>query len=233
MNLVREHQLCFNCLQPGHFAPQCSSYHMCQECRKPHHKLLHSQFEHDSASKTADQATKELLQNKTDDSPARHNSHLSCPHSGGQRSSELMMRCQIRVMMSDGHVTRARALLHCASSTLFATESLARRLQLSCQHQRVQVAGIGGPEHTLSSCSVVTRTVVNKKSVKVSRLSVLRWKVEATVLTKITTKLSASAVSFNRNWRHLSGLHLADPEFSVPGNIDILLGCQHVQSSST
>ena len=73
INLVREHQLCFNCPQSSHFALQTSSNH------KLYHMLLHSQFKCDGMSKTADQATKEPLQNSADDSPARHNSRLSCP----------------------------------------------------------------------------------------------------------------------------------------------------------
>ena len=82
-----------------------------------------------------------------------------------------MMTCHIAVVTSDGHVTRARALLDYASSTSFVTECLAQRLQLPHQRQRVQVAGMGGPEHTLSLRSVVTLIVANEKSVKVGWLS--------------------------------------------------------------
>ena len=71
---------------------------------------------------------------------------------------------------------------------------------------------------------MVALTVANQKSLKVNRLSGPRWKVEAAVLPRITTKLPASPVSFDTNWRHLSGLRLADPEFGVPGYIDLLLG---------
>ena len=70
----------------------------------------------------------------------------------------------------------------------------------------------------------VTLTITNEESVKVGRLSGPRWKVKAAVLPKITTKLPALPVSFDRNWRHLSGLRLANPEFSEPRNIDVLLG---------
>ena len=226
MNLVREHQLCFNCLQSGHFAPQCPSDRKCGECRRPHHTLLHSHFERDSAGKTASLDKKQSVPAKTEDPSApsaSHSSHLSCPNSGGQRSA-LMMTCQIAVMTSDGHVTRARALLDCASSTSFVTERLAQRLQLPRQRQRIRVAGIGGSEHTLSSRSVVTLTVANEKSVKVGRLIGPRWKVQAAVLPKVTTKLPASPVSLDKNWKHLSGLRLADPDFGVPGYIDVLLG---------
>ena len=55
-------------------------------------------------------------------------------------------------------------------------------------------------------------------------LSRPRCKVEAAVLPDITTKLPALPVSFNRNLRHLSGLLRADPEFGVPGNMDVLSG---------
>ena len=131
-----------------------------------------------------------------------------------------MTTCQIGVVTSDGHVTKARALLDCASST----ESLARSLQLPRQHRRVRVAGIGGPEHSLSLHSVVTFTVTNQKSLKVGRLTRPRWEVEAAVLPQITTKLPAMSVSFDTNCRHLSGLRLANPEFGVPRYIDVLLG---------
>ena len=44
------------------------------------------------------------------------------------------------------------------------------------------------------------------------------------MLSSNTTKQSSFPVLFNTNWRHLPGLRLADPEFGVPGNIDVLLG---------
>ena len=223
MDLVRRHQLCFNCLQSGHFTQRCTSDQKCRECHRPHHTLLHSQFQRDGVAKTAGPDTNRSLPTKAEEPSTSHSSHLSCPKSGGQRRA-LMMTCQIGVVTSDGHVTKARALLDCASSTSFVTEHLARRLQLPRQRQRVQVAGIGGPEHSLSSRSVVTLTVANQKSLKVGRLTGPRWKVDAAVLPQITTKLPAMPVSFDTNWRHLSGLRLADPEFGVPGFIDVLLG---------
>ena len=41
---------------------------------------------------------------------------------------------------------------------------------------------------------------------------------------KITTELPASPVSFNDDWKHLKGLRLADPDYGIPGYIDVLLG---------
>ena len=47
---------------------------------------------------------------------------------------------------------------------------------------------------------------------------------EAVVLPRITTELPASPVPFDIRWKHFSGLRLADPEFGVPGHVDLLLG---------
>ena len=108
------------------------------------------------------------------------------------------------------------SVVDCAWFTSFVTEHLERRRQLPCKCQNVRFADIGGPEHSLSSCSGPTLTVVNQKLLKVGRLCGPQWKVEAAVLTQITTKLPAMPVSFNTNWRYLSGLCLANPEFGVP-----------------
>ena len=63
-NLVREHQLYFNCLH----------------------------FEHDSVGKTTSQDMKQLVPVKTVDSSTSHSSHLPCPNSGRQHSM-LLMAC--------------------------------------------------------------------------------------------------------------------------------------------
>ena len=148
--------------------------------------------------KTAGRDMTQSMPAKTEDSPASHSSHLSCPNCNRQQS-ELMMTCQITVMTSDSHVTRERALLNYASFTSFFTKRLAQWLQLPCQYKCVRVAGIGGPEQTLSLRSVVTLTVANEKLVKVGRLSGPRWKVEASVVPKVSTKLPSSPISFDTN----------------------------------
>ncbi|XP_014215928.1 uncharacterized protein LOC106644775 [Copidosoma floridanum] len=39
--MVYQGQLCFNCLRPGHAVKFCPSRSVCQQCREPHHSLLH------------------------------------------------------------------------------------------------------------------------------------------------------------------------------------------------
>ena len=49
-------------------------------------------------------------------------------------------------------------------------------------------------------------------------------KIEALALCKITSNIPSCSVAFYQDWKHLSILTLADPEFGVPGSVDILLG---------
>ena len=224
-DVAKGHQLCFNCLRPGHFRPQCTSEQRCLKCRKSHHSLLHGEFDRDIKVKASDRASRGVVPSSSTEvgeSSAQHNSHLSHPEH--RQRSTLLMTCQVAIITSDGEMTKARALLDCASSTSFVTERLAQQLQLPRRRQRTQVAGIGGNEQTLSSCSVVDFAVANLRSLKIGKLSGPSWKIEAVVLPKITSKLPLLPVTFNNKWKHLAGIRLADPEFGIPGHIDILLG---------
>ena len=49
------------------------------------------------------------------------------------------------------------------------------------------------------------------------------WGVEAVVLSKITAPSAAFLIPFNPQWKHLTGLRLADRDFSNPGLVDVLL----------
>ena len=46
---------------------------------------------------------------------------------------------------------------------------------------------------------------------------------EAVVLPKGTTNVPSTSVPFNNNWKHLSNVQLADPDFGTPANIDLIL----------
>ena len=130
----------------------------------------------------------------------------------------LLMTCQARIIASDGSTTIARALLDSASSTSFLMEHLAQCLHLWHQYRRTQISGIDGI--TVHSSS---RRVVNfKMSPTTHRGKVMA--VEAVVLPKVTTNLPSTSVLFDNNWKHLSNLQLADPDFGTSGNIGLILG---------
>ena len=118
-DIVKKHQLCYNCLQSGHLTLQSTSDRKCFECRN-HTIRSHS---HISSSATAwVRQLSEIRSNqcqlyKTEDSSASHSSNLPCPNFGGQRGA-LMMTYQIAAVTPNSHETRARALLDYASSII-------------------------------------------------------------------------------------------------------------------
>ena len=44
------------------------------------------------------------------------------------------------------------------------------------------------------------------------------------MLPKVTTNLPFCPVPFNHRWKHLSNIHLANPNFGTTGSVDLLLG---------
>ena len=130
----------------------------------------------------------------------------------------LLTTYRVEVMAPDGSVTQARALLDCAASTSLITEHLAQQLRLPQRASNFTINGV-------ANFSVCPRGTVNFKLTGVQRGG-KQIEVEASVLPKVTADLPTIPVSPVTNWRHLSGLELADPDYGVPALVDILLGGQ-------
>ena len=111
-----------------------------------------------------------------------------------------------------------RALLDSASSSSFISERIVQSLRLKRSKQRITVSGIGGlsPDHPVQSITSfrIASMTSNERTIDVTAL----------VVPKVTCDLPTFPVPYDPTWTHLSDLHLADPEFGVPGRIDILLG---------
>ena len=125
-SLLKDNNLCVNCLSGRHFVRQCKSMQKCHKCQKPHHTLLH-------VDKRADNNQAE----------AKVPSHTAVK----LKSSLLLMTCRVLVSTPDGSSVEARALLDNASSASFVSERLVQSLCLPRTRQSVRVSGIGGLAH--------------------------------------------------------------------------------------
>ena len=125
----------------------------------------------------------------------------------------------------NGLCTQARGLLDSAFSTSFISENLTQLLRLSRSRQLAQIAGVGGVSHQSLNQSLVCFTISPLCSAGKA------IDVEAVVLPKITCDLPLQPVAFGPDWQHLIGLRLADPDFGIPGKIDVLLGVDVVSST--
>ena len=138
VSTLKEHNLCLNCLNPGHFVKNCRSIHKCKKCQRPHHTLLHVETPSDTPTPS--------------NAPTRHpNSSdptkiTSCT-AVRLKSSSLLMTCRVLVDVPDGSTVEARALLDNASSTSFVSERLVQSLCLPHANQNIQLYGIAGKSH--------------------------------------------------------------------------------------
>ena len=117
----------------------------------------------------------------------------------------------------DGTSYKARALFDSGSSASFISEQAAQLLRLPRRRQDWKASGIEvGTVHLSLQTSV-------DFSVKPVHSGGKTHKIEALIFRKITSNIPSCSVAFNQDWKQLSNLTLADPEFGVPGSVDILL----------
>ena len=184
VSLLRDNNLCMNCLSSGHFVKQCKSVHKCRKCQRPHLTLLH--------------VDKPTADKPTDDNPteARVPSHPAVK----LKSSLLLMMCRVLVSAPDGSTVEARALLDNASSASFISERLVQSLCLPRTRQSVRVSGIGGMSH-----GSPTQYISN---FRISAVKSARRKIDITavIVPKVTCDLPVHPVPFDSKWKHLTSL---------------------------
>lgn len=198
---VKRNQLCFNCLSDTHALRDCTSEHTCRVCSKRHHTLIHypsKQVQSDQGSRGQKSVT---------------NMSVGMAHT----TTVLFQTAIIRVKDGSGHYQRCRAILDCASEASFITEVCLKRLGLSKKPSAVPIFGINQMSSSNRGMSVCWIKPYGKPN------PILE--VEVYVVPRICGKVPAVSVSKHKvNWPHIKDIHLADPEFGSPGDIDILLG---------
>ena len=201
LQAVKTNHLCTNCLGSGHFKNQCKSMHKCKVCQKPHHTLLHSNTP--------------TIQ---DQPPTQGVTPVGTHAVSRMKSVVLLMTCQVLITAPDGSTIEARALLDNTSSASFNSERLTHFLSLPCASQPICVSGVGGMSHK-PPLQVIAQFQLSSLQPGERKIDVT-----AIVVPKVTCDLPMSPITFRMDWTHLSDLPLADPGFTQPGRIDILLG---------
>ena len=128
------------------------------------------------------------------------------------------MTCRVLITAPDGSTIEARALLDNASSASFISERLTHSLSLPRASQPIRVSGVGGISHK-PPLQVIAQFQLSSLQPGGRKIDVA-----AIVVPKVICDLPMSPVTFQMDWTHLSDLPLADPGFTRPGRIDILLG---------
>jgi hypothetical protein len=179
LNLIRQNQLCFNCLSSSHDTPQCSVEWRCKFCSRKHNlllpcksKLIQKNNNHNDCNNEHQPHMTKSEQNKNSQSGV-----TVCHASKGRPSSQLLLATAIvHVRDKYGQLVKCRALLDSASQGHFVTEHLVQLLHLRKYRTHVLVQGI----------NEITKTIHYAASLEVkSRFSTWETKINCAVLPKM------------------------------------------------
>jgi hypothetical protein len=210
-SIVKEKNLCFNCLRANHSVRNCSSKSSCRKCGKKHHTLLHNE-DSEPAKQSGTQQPSSSKEEVTHSDPkfSGHSSNsLWCP--------VILSTAVVNVEDCTGRQNPCRVLIDGGSQASFMTESCVRRLGLKRSRSTTSILGIGhsGAQQVKGKVNFTLHSCHNKYSVSI----------EALILKQITGLIPNSKVSLP-DLSYLQHLQLADPNFNHPGEIDILLGAE-------
>lgn len=225
-DFVQNKRLCFNCLSPTHAALKCRQSRSCRKCGKRHHTMLHFErksTEADQMSTAADGGAASSSPSKPreerDTNTLQGDTHITTAFSRGELhpNSVLLATARIKVRNLTGCKQILRALLDQGSQASFVTEATVQLLGLTRKPVSGWVSGLGDGhtriKYTVSFC-VESRHSPDK---------IIH--VNAYVLRSLTTFLPAAKLSIPE-WPEMKNVPLADPSYTTPGKIDILLGAE-------
>jgi hypothetical protein len=220
---VTNNRMCYNCLGSNHSVRFCQKTTSCRICKRKHHSLLHPNEVSTStaSSETQGQAVEgrgETTLVATENTSIETAPIVSC-FTTGIRDEVLLATALVKVQSNVGGYQVIRALLDQGSQASFVTEAVVQALGIKKIPIKGSISGLGGDD-----TSVVSKYMVQ---LKVQSLTDPNFNIvlKAYVLSKITTYLPSKRVAVPE-WLELKQLALADPTYSSPNKIDVLLGAE-------
>ncbi|XP_052901335.1 uncharacterized protein LOC128307494 [Anopheles moucheti] len=208
---VTKHQLCLNCMRPGHRARECKSSSTCKKCRKRHHTQLCPSL----LQQHVDSPTLRDPDTPTTSATSSVVESITCTSSGLQKMT-LMATATVILVDDDGTEHIARALLDSGSDTCFITENLAQQLKSRKEKTNLKISGIS---------STTTTTKYRIRATLRSRIGRYFADLQLYVLPKVTENLPFSSIDTSE-WNIPSNIFLADPYFHRSDRIDVLIGAE-------
>lgn len=203
-NVVLKNKLCFNCLNFGHQVVSCK-YSSCPKCGKKHNSKLH-----DDLSATEKHPVEQL-----NESGAVLYAEKS---SSEDRNQMNVMLATVMINIHDrfGQPHLCRAVHDSGSQMHFITQKCANVLGLTLTGSSSRINGVG---------AMVSSSRRSSKAVIYSRFHNHKYEVQLHSLPTIINVLPAQQIDqYNLSIPNHVKNALADPQFHIPGPIDVLLG---------
>ncbi|XP_062703860.1 uncharacterized protein LOC134286283 [Aedes albopictus] len=218
--MVKEKQLCFNCLKRGHRVGQCKS-RVCTVagCGRKHHTQLHSEVPV-PAEKAAEGSVPETKK-EPPTQPEQTTSAVTCTSFTGKsvqpnKNEVILSTAVVQVKDTRGCYRSCRVLLDSGSQSNFMSENFVKMLRLKLDNVRVPIVGINGERLTATQ-----RTAAEVKS----SCNESSWSLEFLIVPQVTGVLPLQKIDV-RPWNIPPDLNLADPRFNIPARVDMLIGAE-------
>jgi len=140
--IINKHKLCYNCLGL-HRASSCRIIKRCQKCGHKHHTTIHQKNnpKTDNSSSAPSKSEKtSSIEPKSTETHVLHSSIEQRPSC----SYALLATAQILVIVHNGEITKARALIDQGSEISLVSERLVQLLHLTRSHSSISLIGVGG-----------------------------------------------------------------------------------------
>lgn len=170
---------------------------VCQVCKQRHHTMLHK-----DAIKSSE-ATSSLFGtcDYTCDEPAVRG---------------ILPTAVVNCRDISGNLKPIRVIFDTGSENSFITESCMEVLGLHRENAHLPVTGISESDagHTRGKTRLNLSSRFDKNQAVI---------LDAYVLLKLTKQIPGAPIDV-RDWEFVKGFHMADPEFHIPNNVDVIIG---------
>ncbi|XP_065081187.1 uncharacterized protein LOC135703790 [Ochlerotatus camptorhynchus] len=221
--LVREKNICFNCLRVGHRSTECNSNKTCFKCQKKHHTMLHEESpmqdvaaQRNSASQpaiTPPMASGSSEVSSSSSSEPSGSKLPACNHSQAVKTV-MLLTAVVNVRDRNGGVIPCRTLLDNGSQVNLISESMVNRLGLERKPVCIPITGIGASK-------TYARDIILAEVQ--SRINNFTMEIECLVVPKVTGVIPSTKIDTS-SWPIPAGFQMADPQFHTPNHIDMLIG---------
>nr|CAI5866999.1 unnamed protein product [Callosobruchus analis] len=208
VDFVRQSNLCKVCLLGGHTSRNCK-HGPCRKCRKFHNSLLHEAFYTPKKVEPEVSASEEGELSESSQNLSANLTSLSV--SGTQ---VLLSTASVWIKSNDKQMVKARVLLDSGSQASFVTSSLCEKLGIKGRKSELSIFGINNVKAlSEQECSIEVK----------ARTSDFTAKVNCYVLPEITSYTPSFPIRIT-DLKIPDEIVLADPEFHIPGPVDVLIG---------
>ncbi|XP_018359963.1 PREDICTED: uncharacterized protein LOC108759145 [Trachymyrmex cornetzi] len=208
---IKKRKLCINCLKSkNHIAAQCTSG-TCRTCQLKHNTLLHIDKQGSSKSITTDGSpSNQPGASETVNSQTVVTHHMSnCDNKYVMLSTAL-----VDALDAAGKRVSCRVLLDNGSQANLVTREFLSKLSVTTKQHQVSIVGIN---QLVSSANEIATIIIQ------SRTNSFRLSIDCIVTERITG--SIPMVHINKRAINLpKNIRLADPQFNVPSEVQLLLG---------